>query len=116
MPYLLPSWHVFYNFKHNGSYLLLSCITAWLHILQITLKASDNGRPSLSAVIPFRVELMDIDDNDPYFPLYPRVTTLEVEEEKINAYVGRVNISDDKDFLPENRIMCYYLYGNWPQR
>lgn len=59
---------------------------------------------------------MDIDDNDPYFPLYPRVTTLEVEEEKINAYVGRVNISDDKDFLPENRIMCYYLYGNWPQR
>lgn len=100
------------NLQHNGSYLLLWSITAWLHILQITLKASDNGRPSLSAVIPFRVELMDIDDNAPYFPIYPRVTTLDVDEEKINAYVGSVDIANDIDFLPENRIMCYYLYGN----
>lgn len=57
---------------------------------------------------------MDIDDNNPYFP--SKYLTLQVDEEKINAPVGSVATANDDDFLPENRIMCYYLYGKLRQR
>ncbi|KAK7476781.1 hypothetical protein BaRGS_00032008, partial [Batillaria attramentaria] len=80
--------------------------------LQISVKAEDNGSPfRLSSVIPFRVNLTDIDNKDPEFPKGLSPYPLSVGEESANVTVGFVNVSTDKDLDPENWVRCFYLYG-----
>ncbi|KAL8565515.1 hypothetical protein ACOMHN_049491 [Nucella lapillus] len=78
---------------------------------QITLKAEDQGSPTkLSKEVDFIVFLRDINDNPPKYPP-PATLTLSVEEEVKNKAFGLVNVATDADSDPQNKIICYYLYG-----
>ncbi|XP_048256819.1 cadherin-23-like [Haliotis rufescens] len=79
----------------------------------IDVSAQDQGTPVLKTTLSLMVRLLDIDDNDPYFP--NRNHDITIAEEETGCY-GNLSLADDKDEGAINTRRCYYIHsGDQPQ-
>ena len=82
------------------------------YISKLQVRAQDNGQPtSQTKVMTLSIRLLDIDDNEPSFASYQQPYTMNVTEEQPDALVGTIIQPIDADSDPQNKRICYNLYG-----
>ncbi|XP_067673636.1 cadherin-23-like [Haliotis asinina] len=74
----------------------------------IDVSAQDKGTPSLKTTLPMMVRLLDIDDNDPYFPI--KKEEILIPEENTGCY-GNLSLALDDDEGENNTRKCYTIKG-----
>ncbi|XP_071105346.1 cadherin-23-like [Haliotis cracherodii] len=74
----------------------------------IDVSAQDQGTPELKTTLPLLVRLLDIDDNDPYFPNRKHDIIIAEEETECD---DNLSLADDKDEGEINTRRCYYMHS-----
>ncbi|KAM3963659.1 dachsous cadherin-related 1 [Aphomia sociella] len=106
------------NTTVNDEYFKVQPNTGWVYLAKtldreitakhkLTVTATDNGIPPLSAIAVLTVNILDANDNDPVFS--KAGYEFEVEEnQKAGAFVGKIAATDAD--LGENSIIRYSLF------
>lgn len=74
---------------------------------KMTITATDNGIPLLSATASLEVTIIDANDNDPVFTKSSYEFQVE-ENQKVGAFVGKITASDAD--LGDNAVLRYGLF------
>lgn len=102
----------------NEDYFKVQPATGWVYLAKpldrettarhkMTITATDNGLPPLSASASLVVNVLDANDNDPVFPK-PAYEFHVEENQKSGAFVGKIAATDAD--LGENAIVRYSLF------
>ncbi|CAH3873347.1 unnamed protein product [Pieris brassicae] len=103
---------------HNNTYFKVQSSTGWVQLAKeldresipqhnMTIIASDNGIPPLSATVSLIVNVLDANDNDPVFSQANYEFQVE-ENRKAGAFVGKIAATDAD--LGDNAAVRYSLF------
>lgn len=102
----------------DGDYFSVQPATGWVYLAKpldrettakhrLTIIATDNGIPPLSASASLVINVVDANDNDPVFTQAAYEFQVE-ENHKAGAYVGKISATDAD--LGENAVVRYSLF------